>query len=81
MAKGQPVTRSWSEAEVQPSATNKGPRHIDQLLVPMLQTRADKIAQLRRAVESGVYTVSAEQIAEKMLREALVETLTRRLPR
>jgi anti-sigma28 factor (negative regulator of flagellin synthesis) len=34
-----------------------------------------KIAQLRRAVESGTYCVSAEQIAEKVLRETLVEVL------
>jgi anti-sigma28 factor (negative regulator of flagellin synthesis) len=60
---------------VHTSVSDKDPWHIDQLLGPAPQTRADKIAQLRRAVESGTYGVSAEQIAEKFLREALVATL------
>jgi anti-sigma28 factor (negative regulator of flagellin synthesis) len=42
------------------------------LLAPSLPARADKIAQLRRAVENGDYCVSPEQIAEKMVQEALV---------
>jgi anti-sigma28 factor (negative regulator of flagellin synthesis) len=45
-------------------------QHIDAVLTLTPQSRADKIAQLRHAVESGVYGVSAEQIAEKMIREA-----------
>ncbi len=57
------------------SVSTKDPWHIDHLLVPVPQTRADKITQLRRAVESGTYGVSAEQLAEKILREALVATL------
>jgi anti-sigma28 factor (negative regulator of flagellin synthesis) len=49
---------------------------LDPLLAAPPQTRADSIAQLRRAVESGTYSVSAEQIAETMLQEALLDWLT-----
>jgi anti-sigma28 factor (negative regulator of flagellin synthesis) len=49
--------------------------HSDAVLAPTPQSRADKIAQLRHAVESGVYGVRAEQIAERMIREALAELL------
>jgi anti-sigma28 factor (negative regulator of flagellin synthesis) len=58
------------------AVTGLGLQHIDPLLALTPQTRADKIAQLRRAVESGTYCVSAEQIAEKMVRKSLVDTLT-----
>jgi flagellar biosynthesis anti-sigma factor FlgM len=81
VAKGQPATPLWSEVEVNASDAGKSARHIDPLSGPAPQTRADKIAQLRRAVESGTYSVSAEQLAEKMLREVLVETLTQGLRR
>jgi anti-sigma28 factor (negative regulator of flagellin synthesis) len=50
-------------------------QHSDAVLPPTPQSRADKIAQLRHAVESGVYGVSAEQIAAKMIREALAGLL------
>jgi anti-sigma28 factor (negative regulator of flagellin synthesis) len=40
------------------------------------QNRADKIARLRSAVESGTYCVSAEQIAEKMVHEILADLFT-----
>ena len=39
------------------------------------EERQAKIAQLKRAVESGTYRVNAEQVAEKLLSEALVNTL------
>jgi hypothetical protein len=41
---------------------------IEPLLTPTSQLREHRIAQLRRAVESGTYRVSTEQIATKMLR-------------
>jgi anti-sigma28 factor (negative regulator of flagellin synthesis) len=68
-------TRSWSQGEEHALATAREPQPDARLLAITLHTRADKIAQLRRDVESGAYCVSAEQIAEKIVREALVETL------
>jgi hypothetical protein len=40
------------------------------------QSRAGKISELRHAVESGTYCVSAEQIAEKIAQEMLMEMFT-----
>jgi flagellar biosynthesis anti-sigma factor FlgM len=55
--------------------TDGGRQYSDGLLPSSPQIRADKIAQLRQAVESGNYRVSAEQIAEKMMQEALIAML------
>jgi flagellar biosynthesis anti-sigma factor FlgM len=41
----------------------------------LAEARQAKIAQLQRAVESGTYHVNAEQVAEKVLSEALVDIL------
>jgi anti-sigma28 factor (negative regulator of flagellin synthesis) len=68
-------TRSWAQREEHASTTLWEPQPGDRLLTLTPQTRADKIAQLRRAVESATYRVSAEQIAEKMARATLVEAL------
>jgi hypothetical protein len=48
----------------------------EQIFAPSPYARADKIAYLRHAVGNGDYCVSAEQIAEKMTQEALVEMFT-----
>jgi anti-sigma28 factor (negative regulator of flagellin synthesis) len=72
----RPVTGSRSAAGVRSARTGRGRQRNNRLLTPRQETRADKIAQLRHAVESGDYRISAEQIAEKMVREALVATLT-----
>jgi anti-sigma28 factor (negative regulator of flagellin synthesis) len=70
------VTRSRSKAAVHSARSRLGRHHYDQLLAPGLQARADKIAQLRQAVENSDYCVSPEQIAEKMVQEVLVAMLT-----
>jgi Anti-sigma-28 factor, FlgM len=48
----------------------------EQVFAPSPSARADKIAHLRHAVENGDYCASPEQIAEKMMQEALVEMFT-----
>jgi anti-sigma28 factor (negative regulator of flagellin synthesis) len=50
---------------------------IGQQFTSTSQTRGHSIAQLRRAVQRGTYHVSSEQIAERMLRDALLECLMR----
>jgi anti-sigma28 factor (negative regulator of flagellin synthesis) len=72
----QPMTRAWSEDRGHASGTGRRSQRRSRLLASTRQARADKIAQLRHAVESGVYCVSAEQIAEKMVPEALVDMFT-----
>jgi hypothetical protein len=71
-----PVTLSWPEVEGESSGPGTDPRHRARPLTPASQARADKIAQLRHAVESGAYCVSAEQIAERMVQAALADMLT-----
>jgi flagellar biosynthesis anti-sigma factor FlgM len=71
-----PVTRSRSGVSVHCTRTGRACQRGDQLLAPDRQTRADKIAQLRRAVENGDYCVSPEKIAEKMVQEAVATIFT-----
>jgi anti-sigma28 factor (negative regulator of flagellin synthesis) len=67
-----PVTRSRSAVDVQCARMGSTCQFSEQFCNPNPYTRADKIAHLRQAVENGDYCVSPEQIAEKMVREALV---------
>jgi flagellar biosynthesis anti-sigma factor FlgM len=46
---------------------------LEQLLILTPRIRQHRIAQLRRAVESGSYRVSTEHIAAKMLQEVLLD--------
>jgi flagellar biosynthesis anti-sigma factor FlgM len=70
------VTRSLSGVDVHRARTGRRCQRSDQLLAPGPRTRADKIAQLRRAVENGDYCVSPERIAEKMVQAALAAMCT-----
>jgi negative regulator of flagellin synthesis FlgM len=38
--------------------------------------REDKVAELKEQVESGTYEIDAEKIAEKMLKDSLLNDLT-----
>jgi Anti-sigma-28 factor, FlgM len=71
-----PVPRPRSAVFVHPTRKNKGGWLREQWLAPSPQARADKIAQLRQAVENGDYCISPEQIAEKMVQEILVAMFT-----
>jgi len=66
------TTRLRSKADLQCAPTGRRCLLSAQFYEPKHRARADKIAQLRRAVEHGDYCVGLEQIAEKMVREALV---------
>jgi hypothetical protein len=77
----QPTIPSLSEGEAHPPVTGRRSRHSSILSAPDLPSRADKIAQLRQAVEYGAYCVSAEQIAEKIVQELLAEIFTSGLRR
>jgi Anti-sigma-28 factor, FlgM len=70
------VVRARSEVDGRCVRMGRGHQPCDRMLAPGLTARADKLAQLRHAVETGDYCVSPEQIAEKMVQEALVGMFT-----
>jgi Anti-sigma-28 factor, FlgM len=70
-----PTPSSAAEAEY-PPVTGRRSQPSAELSALDLQSRADKIAQLRRAVEHGAYCVSAEQLAEKIVQELLADMFT-----
>ena len=37
------------------------------------EIRTDKVGQLKREIETGTYSVNAEKVAERMLRESLID--------
>jgi flagellar biosynthesis anti-sigma factor FlgM len=45
----------------------------NQMLAQLLEIRETKVATLRREIESGRYIVKAEQVAEKIMEEQLLE--------
>jgi Anti-sigma-28 factor, FlgM len=65
-----------SAAAEYPPITGRRSQPSAELSALDLQSRADKIAQLRRAVEHGAYCVSAEQLAEKIVQELLADMFT-----
>jgi anti-sigma28 factor (negative regulator of flagellin synthesis) len=71
-ARPLPATRSRSGADLQCAQPGRRRQVSGQCCDPHPHARTDKITQLRHAVENGDYRVSIEQIAEKMVREALV---------
>jgi Anti-sigma-28 factor, FlgM len=68
-----PVGPSQAKVDAQRARIDQECRPSEQVFAPSPHDRADKIAHLRHAVENGDYCVSSAQIAEKMMREALVE--------
>ena len=66
-------SRSTEEGPAAPTGGEPQPR--DRCWPASAPTRAHRIAHLRHAVACGHYRVSAEQIAEKMVHEALVALL------
>jgi hypothetical protein len=67
-----PATRPRSEVDPRCAQPGRRRQSSERFYDPNPPARADKITQLRRAVESGDYGVSLDQITEKMVREALV---------
>jgi flagellar biosynthesis anti-sigma factor FlgM len=64
---------------VNSSGKSRESQDSDLSLAATPQMRTDSIAQLRRAVGSGTYSISAEQVAEKMLQEVLADRLVQDL--
>ncbi len=71
-----PVSRSQSKVNVHRARKGQACRPSERVFAPNPLARAAKIAHLRHAVENGDYCVGPEQIAEKMMQEAVVEMFT-----
>jgi negative regulator of flagellin synthesis FlgM len=48
-------------------------KKIEQVALSAPDIRADKVAALKKKVESGTYQVNSDEVAGKMLKEALIE--------
>jgi negative regulator of flagellin synthesis FlgM len=59
------------------SDTAKRIQEARKLLDDMPDIREDKVAQLKRQIENGTYDINAEKIADKMIKEGLVNDLVR----
>ena len=58
------------------SDTAKTVQEAQTQLEQIPDVREEKVAELREQVESGTYEIDAEKIADKMLKEALLNDLT-----
>jgi flagellar biosynthesis anti-sigma factor FlgM len=48
-------------------------KKIEEVALSAPDTRAEKVAALKKKVESGTYQVNSDELAGKMLRESLIE--------
>ena len=56
------------------SHTAKEIQKIREIVEATPEIRTDKVGQLKREIETGTYSVDADKVAEKMLRESLIDT-------
>jgi negative regulator of flagellin synthesis FlgM len=59
--------------KVEISPQSRDLKKIHDILAQTPDIRSEKVAALKKAVAEGRYQISAENIAEKMIREILVE--------
>jgi negative regulator of flagellin synthesis FlgM len=56
------------------SHTAKEIQKIREIVEATPEIRTDKVGQLKREIETGTYSVNADKVAERMLRESLIDT-------
>ena len=57
------------------SPTTKGIQNAQELMKRIPDVRQDKIDRLRKQLEDGTYRVDADKIADKMVKESLINDL------
>jgi negative regulator of flagellin synthesis FlgM len=57
------------------SETAKRIQAAQSLLETTLDVRSEKVAEIKRRIEDGTYEIKPDQIAEKMIRESLLNDL------
>jgi len=60
--------------KVEISSQSRELQKIHDILAQTPDIRSEKVAALKKAIEEGRYQVSAENIAQKMIQEILVES-------
>ena len=55
------------------SHTARDIQKIREIIEATPEIRTDKVGQLKREIEAGSYSVKADKVAERMLRESLID--------
>jgi Anti-sigma-28 factor, FlgM len=69
------MPQAFAEVDVRPARQTSAAPYRDTTPSHTSEERQAKIAQLKRAVESGTYHVNGELVAEKVISKALVDIL------
>jgi negative regulator of flagellin synthesis FlgM len=72
----QPEKQQAKADTVELSETGKRVQEAHKQLESIPDIREEKVAQLKEQVENGTYEVDAEQVADKMIKESLLNDLT-----
>jgi negative regulator of flagellin synthesis FlgM len=67
-------TSSVPADKVEISSQSRDLKKIHDILAETPDVRSERVAALKKAVEAGQYQVSAENIAQKMIRDIIVES-------
>ena len=72
LQEGQKAGIAGDKVEISPQSRDL--KKMQDILAQTPDVRSEKVAALKKAVEEGRYQVSAENIAQKMIQEILVES-------
>ena len=72
----QPEKQQVKADTVELSDMGKRVQEANKQLENIPDIREDKVAQLKEQVENGTYEIDAEKVADKMLRDSLLNDLT-----
>ncbi len=72
---GEAEAKSISGDRVEFSARSREMQKIYEVLQATPDVRAEKVAELKRQIETGQYEVDSEALAEKILRESLLDLI------
>ena len=68
---GSKVSGAVDKVEISPQSRDL--KKIQTVLAMTPDVRTEKVAALKKAIDEGIYQVKAEDIADKMLKEIIVE--------
>jgi len=65
--------KSIQTESVNLSTTARELQKVREVLEAIPEIREDKVGQFKREIEAGIYDVRGDKVAEKMLRESLID--------